>query len=145
MSANHRHHHHHYYHQMPLPLRSFIHSFTHLNIYKGFLWLPFQGMTPRLTKLPTGSSLIPSFRSPYLTSAKTVNDHILLLLLLNFLFNTYNRSSSSSHHHLPPGLLKQPPTSHPFSNLFYMYSARVILHELPLPSEDMLLLSCLKR
>lgn len=104
-------------------LRSRVHSLTHLNIYKGFLvshlgeWHQdspsYQGILYSfLSHTSTSSS-----RGPYLTSAETVNDPILLLPLLNFLFSIYNHSSNSSCHHLPPGLLKQPPTGHPFSSL----------------------------
>lgn len=114
-------------------LRSLVHSFTHLNIYKDFLCFPsrewhqhspsYRGILyPFLSHTSTSCS-----RGPYRTSAETVNDHILLLLLLNFLFSTYNHSSNSSCPHLPPGLLKQPPTTHPFCSLL---SFQPVLHVL---------------
>lgn len=113
-------------------LRSFIHSLTHLNIYKGFLCLLAQGMAPIFTKSPGHPRFPPLLHlhllpGPYFTTAKRINDHILLLLPLNFLFNNYGQHSRSSHHHPCPGLLKQPPTSHPFSSLA---SLQPVLHVL---------------
>lgn len=134
-------------------LRSFIHSFSHLNIYKDFLCLLSQGMTPKFTKLPDhpwflSLSRIYLFLPESLSSLSQnlINGHVLLLLLLNFLFNTYGHSSSSSHHHLqvysnslqPVTLAPafKPPTcsSHP--------AARGIFHKLP--SEERILFACLK-
>lgn len=134
-------------------LRSFIHSFSHLSIYKDFLGLLSQGMTPKFTKLPPDHPwflllshiyLFLPESLPYL-SQNLINRHVLLLLR-NFL-NTYGHSSSSSHHHLPqlycnnllPVTLApafKPPTcsSHP--------AARGIFHKLS--SEDRILFSCLK-
>lgn len=151
----HHHHHHHHQHQMLLPLCiwdhfSFIHSFKYLQRFPVF---PISGNDTK-THPVTGASFIPSSLTPLPllpgvpTSPQPKQSMtILLLLLLNFLFSTYNHSSNSSCPHLPPGLLKQPPTTHPLSSLLSLQpvlhvAATAILHKLP--SEDMVLLFCLQ-
>ena len=136
---------------MALPLYIWHHSFTHSFKYlQRLLAFTVSGNSTHTHQVPGHADSFLSHSSApgsYPTSAKTINGHISLFLPLHFLFNTYGHSFSSSHHHPFPGLLKQPPTSHPLSTLSCLQPVLHVLQpEWAFTNSHlrMLLLPCLK-